>query len=95
MICCVCNRAWDDERCHTITLTAAERELVSKAMGKPVESCTYCGPCWKLLQDRQQGAQLIAGLTRALYKEAGNPAADQAGRRIFDFLVSKPKKSVS
>lgn len=95
MICGICNRPWADERCHTITLTEQEQAIVFQTTGQKVETYTYCGPCWKLLQDPRQGAQFIAGSMRAAARAAGNPNADKVGKRTFDFLLSRVKKPVS
>jgi len=95
MICGICNRGWDDVRCHVIELTEAERAVVLKTTGAKVEKYIYCGPCWKLLSNRQQGAQFIAGSMRAAMRATGNPRADKVAARTLDFLLSKTSKPVS
>lgn len=95
MICGICNRSWPDERCHVLTLTEQEREIVLKTTGQKIETYTYCGPCWKLLRDPKQGAEYLAGSMRAVLRAAGSPNAEKAGDRFRNFLLSRAQKPVS
>lgn len=96
MICGVCKREWPTESCKVIHLTDTERLSVKRATGQeaPTEYI-YCKPCWKLLSDRRQGAQYIAGTMQASLKSHGHPKAEEVGKKMLDFLLSKSGKPVS
>ncbi len=95
MKCGICSRAWPDEKCHVITLTKEERAAIA-ATGQPVpEQYVYCKPCWKILGDRNQGAQLISGMLRATARDQGHEGSVEVGRKAFDFLITRTKKPVS
>ncbi len=95
MICGVCDRPWDDDRCHVVELTETEKAIVLKTTGQKVDRYIYCNPCWKLLTNRQQGAQFIAGSFRAALRAAGNPKAEEAGKKMLDFLLKGRGRPVS
>jgi len=96
MKCGVCSRTWADEFCHVLDLTESERTYIRAATGEPApKQYVYCKPCWKLLSNRQQGAQFIAGSFQAGFRAAGHPKSVQAGKKWLNFLVSKSGKPVS
>ena len=96
MICGICNRKWPDDRCQVLRLTEEERTHAGRMTGKeaPAEYI-YCGPCWKLLSNRRQGAEFIAGSMKASLRAEGHPKADLISKRTLDFLLSKSGKPVS
>jgi len=96
MICGICERQWPDDRCKVIRLTDPEKLNVQTMSGKPApEQFVYCGPCWKLLSNRRQGAEFIAGTMRATLRAQGHPKADQIAKKTLDFLILKSGKPVS
>lgn len=96
MICGICDRKWPDDRCHVLTLTDAEREQVVRMTGKEApKEYIYCGPCWKLLSNRRQGAEFIAGSMQSSLRAEGHPKADVIAKKTLDFLVGKSGKPVS
>jgi hypothetical protein len=79
-----------------IDLTEAEKFYVMSMMNQsPPSQYIYCKPCWKLLSNRQQGAQFIAGSVQALVRSAGHPKSAQAGKKMLNFLIAKSGKPVS
>jgi len=96
MKCGVCSREWPKEHCRTIVLTAVERAYVMAATGGAApDEYVYCNPCWKLLSNRQQGAQFIAGSFQASFQASGHPKAAQVGKKMLNFLIAKSGKPVS
>jgi len=95
MICGICKRPWEDDKCHVLKLTAAEKDFARKNTGEAPDRYIYCGPCWKLLANRQQGAQFIAGSFRAAVAGAGSEKAEKAARKMLAFLIEKSGKPVS
>ena len=96
MICGVCNREWADVNIKVLTLTAQEKENVSKLTNAPApDTFVYCTPCWKLLHTREQEAQFIANTMRAHLRSKRHPKADKVAEKMLHFLLSKSGKPVS
>lgn len=96
MKCGVCSRTWPDDRGHVLTLTESERSTIQQMTGQPAPlEYHYCNPCWKLLSDRQQGAQFIAGTVRASLAAQGMKNPEKAGKKMLDFLLARSGKPVS
>lgn len=95
MKCSVCNR--ERKEGQTITLTAEERQAMSKASLGPVsESYFYCQACYRILTDRVQGAQLYRGLLQASLARSGVRNSNHIASRFYQFLVDRAaKKPVS
>lgn len=96
MKCGICSREWNDAQCKVIPLTEAEREHIRKTLGKePPDRYVYCAPCWRLLSNREQGAQFIAGMIRAGLRDRADPRAEKIGRRMYQYLIERSGKTVS
>jgi len=89
MKCCVCSA---DRECVVLTLTDDEKAAI-RAMGQtPQETLAYCRPCFRLLSNPEQGAQLIRGTFQVGLQNAGIANAEKLARRYYDFLLSKAKR---
>jgi len=96
MKCGVCGRKWPDERCQSIRLTESEKAIIQRQTGEPApDKYIYCGPCWRLFQNKQQGAQFISGSMRAALHAVGHPQADAASKKMLAFLLAKSSKPMS
>ncbi len=94
MNCCICNR--DRSQGTTLTITEEERRVLAKtALGVVPDSYFYCSPCWTILKDRSQGAQLFKGLIQAGMAKHGVNRADVVAERYYKFLVDRAKKPTS
>jgi hypothetical protein len=92
MKCCVCDRDWPDPKCRVIVLTAAEKKYVQSMGQEPPEQCIYCGPCWRVLSDRTQGAQLIKGAMQLQAQAQGIPNAEKLSQQFLSKLLELAKK---
>lgn len=95
MICCVCGR--DRDPAQTIVLTPEERAAAQRLTKEPVaDSYPYCKPCWAIISDKRQGAELLKGLLQAGLRRAGVPNADSLAGKYREFVLEKgTKKPVS
>ena len=90
--CAVCSRSFDEDDCKCILLTAEEKR-VAVAMGyEGPNELHYCKPCWKILTDREQGAQLIRGIAETGLRRMGLSQAEQMASKLHAGLMEKTKK---
>lgn len=95
MICCVCGANRDLKKCVVLKTTDAERDAIRKMGQEPKDEYVYCRPCHRLITDKERGAKLLQGLVQTRLRMAGNPRADEIGKRYYDFLLQKAKGPVS
>ena len=89
MICCICNR--EREAFKVIIVTKEEKEAVKAAVGKDVESLSYCRPCWGIMEDKVLGSQLFKGLLQLQLQSRGVANAEELTSRIQAQMVKKAK----
>lgn len=91
MKCCICNRERED--LHIVNLTQEEMTVLKKAALEAVQdSYAYCQACWKVIGDRNQGAQLYKGLMQVNLARFGVRNADAIAERYYQFLVNRAAK---
>ncbi len=91
MKCCVCSKDRPKESCVIIQLTEAEKASVQAMGQKPEEQYVYCRPCFRVLSNPEQGAQLIRGVFQHSLQAEGVQNAEQLARTYYEFLVRKAK----
>jgi len=90
--CCVCHRSQELGHCEIVELSADEKVTVEKMGYKPApDKLHYCKPCWKILNDRQQGAQLIKGFWERSLQRAGVVNAEAKAEKFRRNLLDKVK----
>lgn len=87
MQCCVCGRDWPDAQCQTLTLSEEEKEHVRANKGKDFGPFHYCAPCWKVLSDKNLGAQFIKGTLQSRLTLKGVPRAELWGQMLYSKLL--------
>ena len=90
--CCICSQT---RECVVLTLTDEERAAASKVGTNLGETLAYCKACYKIATDPFVGAQLIKGLLEMRLRASGNPRAEEAGKKLHEFLIRKAKRPVS
>lgn len=90
--CCVCSRPREDAEMKQIVLTASEREYVKAKTGEDATDYWYCIPCFRVLSDREQGAQLIKGSLQVSLTARGHPRAGEISQKVYEDLLEKSKK---
>lgn len=91
MKCCVCNR--EREPAQVIELTEEEKLVLRKAVMEPIlDSYAYCGPCWAVMSDKNQGAQLFKGLMQVNLTRFGVRNAGTVAQRYYQFLIERATK---
>lgn len=86
--CCFCKR--QREAFKVVTLSDMEKAFIlrqTKVM--PPDEYSYCGACWKIATDRNQGASLVKGLLQIQYQRAGVRNAEALATQVHDFLMKK------
>lgn len=89
MRCDICGR--DRECAETIRLTAEVKAALTEAGVTPPEEYHYCGPCWRVVSNREQGAQLLSGFFQTTLTGLGHTNARKAGEKMHTFLIEKSK----
>lgn len=85
--CCVCHRK--AENCEVLILTPEEK----KAIGKEApEQLFYCKPCYRILTNRELGAQFLRGLAETGLRRAGVMGAEARATKFHQDLLSKVPK---
>ena len=75
-------------------MTEEEKKFVLLSSGEePPDEYTYCKPCYRILQDRLSGAELLKGSFLLNLKAAGVPDPEAAADRYFKLLLKKAAKS--
>ncbi len=92
MKCCVCNFERDDAACITITLTEDEKAAIREMGQTPENAYVYCRPCFRILSNPEQGAQLIRGVFQQELQAEGMRNAEALASRYYNFLISKVRK---
>jgi len=93
-ICCVCSRILGEQEGQLLTLTEAEKEYIRMATGEEApESYIYCKPCYRILSDRNAGAQLLVGTLKNTLKAWGSYGAEKAAKEYQRFLLGKAAKT--
>jgi len=90
--CCICGHQCD---CVVLNLTDEERKAAAQVGTSLGATLAYCKACYKIATDPLVGAQLIKGLIETQLRISGHPRAEEAGRRIHEFLINKVKRPVS
>lgn len=93
VVCVVCNRSWPKEKCQTLTLTDEEKAHIQAAGEEPMETLSYCNPCWKILSDKLMGAQLIKGTLQVQLRAKGVANAEELSQTYFERLLALPNRS--
>ena len=74
----MCGQEFDRDDCVAVKLDGAERDQLRKVgMNPPPSTLFYCKPCWNLLKNPEQAAQLMKGMAQQHLQHAGMPH-DQA-----------------
>jgi hypothetical protein len=92
MKCGICRRDRNQEDMKHIVLTTEERAFVKRAQGVDATEYWYCKPCFSVLSDREQGAQLIKGTLQVNLAAAGNPNAQKIAQKMYDRLIDRSAK---
>ena len=93
MKCCVCSTDRDEVSCVILMLSDEEKATI-RAMGqKPETSYAYCRPCFQILSNPEQGAQLIRGAFRHSLQAEGVQNAESLASRYYKFLISKTHRT--
>lgn len=88
--CCVCRRG--HEGCHIISLTEEEKATMAASGFDPVpEDLAYCPSCWKILGDKERGAQLLRGISEVSLRRLGVVDAEVRATKFHDGLLAKAK----
>jgi len=90
--CCVCDRQWADDLCHTLHLTEDEKEYMAQSGQVVPDTYHYCPACWRILSDKNMGAQLIKGTIQTRLRSRGVPNADAFGQLLFKRLLELKKR---
>lgn len=93
--CCVCDRPREREHMWIIQTTPDERAAIKKMGAVAADEYPYCRPCWRVVSDREKGAQLLKGMMQMKMRVQGAPGADDIGAKLYKFLLerSQPKPS--
>jgi hypothetical protein len=87
MKCCVCSKKIESSACVTLRLSDSEKESVRQMGQEPQNEYEYCRPCFRLLSNPEQGAQLIRGTFQLALRSEGVPDAESKARKYYDFLI--------
>lgn len=90
--CVICGRDRESKDCHTIQLTAQEREDLSKQGYKVLEKYTYCRPCWSTLSNRVSGPALARGLVEIHLRQVGVPGSEGLANKYHAELLRRISK---
>ena len=92
--CCVCDRSLGEKEGQLLTLTEAEKEYIKTATREEAPSdLIYCKPCYRILSDRNAGAQLLVGTLKNTLRAWGSHGADKAAKEYETFLLGKAAKT--
>ncbi len=96
MKCCICGRF--RQNLVTVTLTDEDKAFIVKTAGtkQPPDAYVYCKPCFKILSDRERGAQLMRGTIEIALRSKGNRNATKIADKYYQMLLSRtPAKKPS
>jgi hypothetical protein len=85
--CCTCHRRV--ENCEVLILTPEEKKAIGKAAP---EKLFYCKPCYRILTNRELGAQFLRGLAETGLRRAGVVGAEARATKFHQDLLSKVPK---
>ena len=93
--CAVCQRPKVRNSCEIIRLTREEKESIRKLGGTPPDEYFYCKPCWRIITDRQKGADLQKGIIQVGLQRIGvsnaEEVADKYRKKLLDITPTKPR----
>lgn len=89
LTCSVCGKPAPSETCKVLRLTPEELAAI-RILGEPPEQFTFCKACWKLVSDRERGAQLFKGLMQARMRAQGSRS--DLPERIYRHLIEASAK---
>jgi hypothetical protein len=96
MKCGICRRDKNTDDMKHIVLTDEERAFVKRMQGIDETEYWCCKPCYAVLSDKQQGAQLIKGTLQVNLTAAGVRDPEKYAKKVYDMLIDKSaKKPVS
>lgn len=92
MKCSVCKRDWPEGTCKVIKLTEEEQQFARQA-GETDTEYAYCPPCWRVLSDKQMGAQFLKGHFQVQLRSQGVLDAEERAQKFYSGLLAlKPKQ---
>lgn len=74
---------------HHVVLTEAERAWSRQQQGVEETDLWYCRPCYSVLSNKEQGAQLIKGTLQVNLIAAGVPNAERIAQRMYEMLIKR------
>lgn len=93
MKCCLCRRDRSEDTMHHLVLTAEERAFTLAQQGVETADIWYCRPCYRVLADREQGAQLIRGTLLVNLRAAGVRDPEKYAQAVYERLLTKASKT--
>lgn len=90
--CGVCGRGFPRAKCHIITLTDEEKQLLRDTEQDVREEYIYCQPCWRTLSDPVSGPAMMKGLLQIRLQQTGVANAEKVATKFHANLVSKIQK---
>ena len=91
MLCAICGRERTCE--HSVKLSVDQKTTLRDMTGKnPPDEFHYCGPCWRIVSDRERGAALMRGLCQTSLASMGRADAEKQSSKLYSFLIEKSKK---
>jgi hypothetical protein len=91
-VCCLCSQPSDKP--ERITLSEDEKAAIRRGGAEAKDEYVYCHLCWALLHNKEHAARLFQGLARARARQFGHPNPDEAGSRVYEYLMSKRRSTV-
>lgn len=89
--CCVCHR--EAHAGSTLTLSPEEKKAIEKTDGKKApDTLFYCKPCYRILSDKERGAQFLRGMMETGLRQAGVVGAETKASKFHRDLLSKVAK---
>jgi len=87
--CCVCQKEFESGG-KTFVLTDEEKKAIGESASDEVD---YCGPCIKVMEDQEAGAQLLKGLYEMGLRETGVPGTmtRTMSDRFYQRLIKRGK----
>lgn len=90
--CGVCGRGFPKGKCHIITLSEEEKQVLRDSNQEVLEEYIYCQPCWRTLSNPVSGPAVMKGLLQIRLQQSGVSNAEQVATKFHAKLVSKIQK---
>lgn len=87
--CCACGKEAKGKGAKTFQLRPEELLAIKSLGQEPLTEYAYCGPCMRVMTNRDAGASFLKGVLLTRLRASGVANADRIAQRFHEFLLKR------